>query len=187
MIAPLILLLLFINAHQILFDLYGNKRDLGAVYMLSGRREEAELLWQQAGALATNELMRERGATVYDQEWQREMARRSMARPDARQIRSAGGVIGGRNTNIGRAINTSHRYLFKRSVDTGGPAQDFLCIFNCETGGDVVRELNKAVPTNLTRATPLLRGSRDLAYGWSCIRLPDAPETDRGTGEALSS
>jgi hypothetical protein len=46
------------KAHQILFDLYGNQKDYGAVLLLQGSMSDAIIVWRQAGARATNELMR---------------------------------------------------------------------------------------------------------------------------------
>jgi hypothetical protein len=153
------------KAHQILFDLYGDQKDYGAILLLQGSMNDAVRVWRQAGARATNELMRSQQRTVFNQEFQIEMGRRSLSRPDALETRSRGGRLGGRNRNIGRAIRPEDRYLFYRN----GP--EFLCIFNCSTGGDVLKELNKAVPTNLQRATQLLNGSRKNLNGWSCKKL----------------
>jgi|JI81BgreenRNA_FD_contig_123_16905_length_1954_multi_4_in_1_out_2_2 hypothetical protein len=153
------------KAHQILFDLYGDQKDYGAILLLQGSMSDAVQVWRQAGARATNELMRSQQRTVFNQEFQIEMGRRSLRRSDALEIRSRGGRLGGRNRNIGRVIRPENRYLFYRN------GQEFLCIFNCSTGGDVLKELNKAVPTNLQRATQLLNGSRKNLNGWSCIKL----------------
>lgn len=48
---------------------------------------------------------------------------------------------------------------------------EVLCIINCETGQDVLNELNKFAPTALQRVTPLLKGERKWLHNWSCKKL----------------
>lgn len=150
------------RAHEILFELYGDPRDQGAAFLLQGNQTDALVSWRRAGGFATQQILRQEGRTVYDQNWQREMAQRSMQRPDALQIRSEGGRRGGRQRNINRIINKNQRFLFKWQ---GKPC---LCIINCETGGEVLEQLQLAHPTNIERVTALLNGTRKYAYGWSC-------------------
>jgi hypothetical protein len=39
---------------------------------------------------------------------------------------------------------------------------------------EVLEELQKIVPNqNFKRVTPLLKGQRENAYGWSCIKFSD--------------
>jgi hypothetical protein len=154
-----------IKAHELLFQLYKDEKDRGAVLLLKGNRTEAVKIWKQAGARVTNAKMRLERKTMFDTVWQAEMAQRSLARPDALEIRSRGGTLGGRNRNIGRAVCSKDRYVFLRD------GEEYMCTFNCSTGGDVLRELNKAVPTKLQRVTPLLNGSRKNLHGWSCKKL----------------
>jgi hypothetical protein len=47
----------------------------------------------------------------------------------------------------------------------------YFQLFNGFLRRDVLNELNKAIPTGLKRATPLLKGSRRNLNGWSCIKL----------------
>lgn len=101
-----------IRAHELLYDLYQDMLDVCAIHLLRGNMSEALRIWRQAGGHATQRLLRARGSEFYDRDYQREMARRSMARPDALEIRSAGGKVGGRNTQIGRAIKKEDRYVF---------------------------------------------------------------------------
>lgn len=93
------------------------------------------------------------------------MAARSMARPDAREIRSKGGKKGGTTRNLDRAIKQDDCYLFSFK------GQEVLCIFNCRTGGQVLEQLHLYKQTPLKRVTPLLNGSRSTLYGWSCVKL----------------
>lgn len=154
-----------IKAHQLLNNIYNNERDRGAVLMLSGRTPEAERIWRQLGARATNALMREQKRTVFDPEWQRIMGLRSMQRPDALKIRSEGGKKGGFNTKKDIAIKLHQRFVFSYE------GKEFLCIFKCQTDGQVCKLLNEAIPTKIKRVTPLLDGSRSMAYGWSCKEI----------------
>nr|ALO20956.1 putative HNH homing endonuclease [Microglena monadina] len=86
-----------IQAHKLLYEVYKNEQDNGAINLLSGATEEARLIYRRLGAKATNEDQRKKGATFFNREYQRELALRSMNRPDAIEIRSKAGQIGGTN------------------------------------------------------------------------------------------
>lgn len=88
-----------------------------------------------------------------------------MAKPNARGLRSQAGKKGGYNRNKNRGIKKNHKVLFKK--------KPFLCVFNCQTGGDVLQILQAAKTTKLQRVSPILNGSRLSLYGWSCIWLTD--------------
>jgi len=107
------------------------------------------------------------------------MATRSLARPDALEIRSRGGRIGGINRNLGIAIKSNDRYLFFYK------GQPVLCIINCETGGQVMEQLQLYKQTNMKRVTPLLKGSRATAYGWRCEKIEIQNETKRQSAAKL--
>lgn len=155
------------KAHELLFELYGDPRDYGAVLLLQNQMSQAVRIWRQQGALATHRLLKAQRKTMFDPAWQAEMGRRSLAKPDALETRAQGGRVGGRKRHVNRVIKSEDRYLFYRE------GQEFLCVFNCETGGDVLKELNKAFPTKLKRATQLLTGTRARLHGWSCKKLID--------------
>jgi len=95
------------------------------------------------------------------------MARRSVNSEHAMKMRGVGGKKGGRTRNLNRIIIPQDKYLFYHND------QEAVCIFNCETGGDVLRELNKVVPTPLQRVSQILRGERKKLHGWSCKPLND--------------
>lgn len=155
-----------ILAHKIRLEVYGNLVDQGAINLLEGGLDDKSVrVWRQLGADATHTILREEGRNFWDDNFQREMGLRSLARPDALEIRSRGGRVGGRNRNAGIAIQKTDQYVFSYK---GEPV---LCIFNCETGGDVVKILNSFVQTPIQRVTPLLDGSRQTAYSWSCTKL----------------
>lgn len=161
-----------IRAHSLLYELYGDARDASAIQLLEGNCNEAVNSWRQAGGYATQRLLRARGSQFYDPVYQQKMGRRSLARPDALEIRSVGGKKGGRNSQIGRIINKEDRYVFSRRLSKQDPVGvEVLCVFNCETGHDVLKELNKFSPTNLGRATPLLTGQRKWLHNWSCKKI----------------
>jgi hypothetical protein len=128
---------------------------------------------------AVHAILKEKGATFYSSEWQKEMATRSLARPDALEIRSRGGRIGGINRNLGIAIKSNDRYLFFYK------GQPVLCIINCETGGQVMEQLQLYKQTNMKRVTPLLKGSRATAYGWRCEKIEIQNETKRQSAAKL--
>ena len=154
-----------IEAHKRLYELYGRKGDYGAFQMLAGNKSESRRIWRTLGAKAVHAKLKASQTNFWDPEFQTKLAQRSISKPDALQVRSNGGKIGGRNRHIGRVITRQDRYLFFMN---GKPV---LCCFNCETGGDVVRVLNQFSETGITRVTPLLKKTRKSSYGWSCIKL----------------
>lgn len=136
------------KAHELLFEIYGDARDAGAAQILTGQMSEALVFWKRAGAEATHALLKARGSNFWSPEFQTILASRSMQKKDALLTRSKGGKKGGRTRNLNIAIKKEDRYLFFYDK------KQYVCVFNCETGGDVCRILNAAVPSNLKRATP---------------------------------
>lgn len=154
-----------LKAHALLFEIYGNRQDQGAITMMRGLSEESLTIWRQLGAYASHKVQKESKKSFWNVEQQKENARKSMSRPDALQTRSKGGKKGGRIKSLDVVISKDQGYLF---YFEGFP---LICILNCETGGDVLNELNKIKPTNMIRVSPLLTGKRKYAYGWSCQRI----------------
>lgn len=154
-----------LKAHELLYEIYGNIQDQGACLMLKGQMNEARTAWKVAGAKATHEIQKENGTTVYNDEWQKEMAARSMARPDAREIRSKGGKKGGKTRNLDLVIKQDDCYLFKYK------GNDVLCVFNCRTGGEVLEQLHLYKKTPLMRVSVLLKNSSKSLHGWSCVKI----------------
>lgn len=151
-----------IKAHEILYDIFGDPRDLGAVALLKGMTFEASIEYKRAGAYATHLVLKKAKKNFWDSEEQKMNAAKSMARNDAYSIRKLGGKLGGYNRNKNRVITKNSKVLFFFE------RVPFLCVFNCQTGGDVLKELQKAKKTNLTRVSPLLTKKRKTLYGWSC-------------------
>lgn len=154
-----------VKAHQILYELYGKAADNAAVQMLQGDKAESRRIWRAEGAKAVHKKLKAEGRTLWDKKYQKEMSDRSMSRPDALLTRSEGGKKGGRTRNLNRAITKFDRYLFYFND------KPVLCCLNCETGGDVLRQLHAFKQTNLIRASQLLNGSRKSLHGWSCEKL----------------
>lgn len=154
-----------IKAHELLYEIYGNKQDQGAILLLKGSMNESRTIWKQLGAEKTHLIQKQNGTTLYSIDWQKEMAARSMARPDALEIRSKGGKVGGRTRNLDRVIKQEDRYIFSLE------GTEVLCIINCRTGGEVLEQLNLYKQTPLQRVTPLLNGSRKNLHGWSCCKV----------------
>jgi len=94
------------------------------------------------------------------------MSARSVKSEYAMKMRSIGGKVGGKNRNKNVAITSTDKYIFSfNKIET-------ICIINCETGGEVLDELQKIVPIkNFKRVTPLLKGERKTAYYWSCKKV----------------
>lgn len=157
-----------IRAHELLYEIYGRPQDEAAVQMLRGNKEESVRLWRKLGAAVTHEILKSEGITFWNKDFQKEMATRSKARPDALETRSKGGLVGGRNRNLNRVITVSDRYIFFYNNEP------VLCVLNCQTGGDVLKELHSFKKTSLQRVTPLLDGSRKKLNGWSCEKILDS-------------
>ncbi len=159
-----------IKAHVLLFEVYGNLQDKGAALLLENFEQESRAIWQTLGALASHEVQKAQGKTMWDNEYQKKMAERSLAKPDALETRSKGGKIGGKKRNEGIAIKPHERYIFFYKKEP------ILCVLNCSTGGDVLAEIKKFESitgqiTNLSRVTNLLSGERKSLYDWSCMKL----------------
>jgi hypothetical protein len=159
-----------IQAHVLLFEVYGNLQDKGAAYLLDNYEQESRAIWQILGAKASHKVQQAHGKNMWNNEFQKEMAKRSLAKPDALETRSKGGKIGGKKRNEGIAIKPHERYIFFYKKEP------ILCVLNCSTGGDVVAEIKKfesitGQTTKLSRATNLLSGERNSLYDWSCMKL----------------
>lgn len=156
-------------AHVLFQYYYPDHRNLGAVALLTGSMSVAARAWKQAGAYASHRAQRKARGAVFSVSHQKMAAARSLARPNARASRRAGGLVGGRNRQANRVVTANDRYLW---FYRGEP---MLCTFNCVTGQDIVRDLVRAVPSTLARISPVLNGSRKQSHGWSCLRvLPTA-------------
>jgi hypothetical protein len=153
------------KAHTLLYKIYGNENDNGACLMLKGSMVEGRRTWKILGAKATNAIQKQKGTTVFSVDWQKEMAARSMARPDALEIRSKGGKVGGVTRNLDRVITEADSYIFSFN------GREVLCIINCRTGGQVLEQLNMYQSTPLQRVSQLLNGTRKNLHGWSCVKV----------------
>ena len=154
-----------IIAHQMMANIYGDPRDKGAMQLLLGGLSEAKIEWRRAGALATHAKLKAAGRNFWDPEVQKANARKSLLKPDALVTRSIGGKTGGISINLYRIMKEEDKYLF---FYKGRPV---LCVFNCRTGGEVIKELNSFIETPIKRISPLLKGQRGSAYGWTVQRI----------------
>lgn len=167
-----------IKAHELLYEIYQRQQDQGAVLLLSGRNAEAEVVWRRLGASASHEIQEEMGITMWNNGFQRQMAARSMARPDALEIRSRGGRTAGKNRHRGTAIQPHKRVVFSYE------GREVLSFFNCDLGSDITESmhaferhiLGPLATGKPARATQLLNGQRGTLNGWTCRWLDDAPE-----------
>lgn len=129
------------------------------------RTEEGLRIFHQQGAVAVHTILKLTRKNFWSSDFQTEMGKRSLNKLNALETRSKGGKVGGRNRNLGVALKKEDRFLFCYQN------KPVVCLFNCETGGDVLRILNEIHPTNLERVTPLLKGTRKNLYGWSCEKI----------------
>lgn len=143
-----------IMAHQFLYLLYQNNEDKAAIFMLKGQTKESLVITRRLGAKSVHELLKKKKKYFWDHGFQKEMARRSINKMNAFEIRKKSGKIGGYNRQRNRVINASQKFIFfyqKKAV---------FCIFSCQTGGDVLKILQDFKQTPLKRVTPLLKGLR---------------------------
>lgn len=158
-----------IRAHELLYEIYGNPKDLGAVQCLNGQFSEAAQMWKRAGAEASHEIQKQNQKNLWNHDFQKEMAFRSMQRPDALEIRSKGGKKGGRTTKLNKAIKAHERYTFSFE------GKEVISIINCQSGTEVVKILQALHPTKLSRVTGLLKSTRKYLHGWSCVKHESGP------------
>ena len=154
-----------IKAHEILFKLYKRPQDYSSVFLLKGNLSESRRIWRQLGAKAVNAIQKREQRTFWSRDYQREMASRSMNRENSLELRSPGGKKGGRKRNLNRVFTKKDRFLFYFEE------QPVLCVFNCETGTDVLNILTEYKQTPMLRVSPLLTGVRKKCYGWSCEKI----------------
>nr|YP_009367897.1 putative HNH homing endonuclease [Hazenia capsulata]ARK14900.1 putative HNH homing endonuclease [Hazenia capsulata] len=154
-----------IYAHVILFRLFKDPRDRGAILLLKNQKVEAFLEFRRAGAYAAHLLQKQKCLGFWNSEQQKKNSLKSMAQENAIVSRSLGGKKGGYNKNINKIIRKTDKVLFLFQD------QPFLCVLNCQTGGDVLKILYQAKPTSLKRVTPLLKKERKKLNGWSCVWL----------------
>ncbi|MCU0350730.1 MAG: hypothetical protein MUF43_07870 [Flavobacterium sp.] len=154
-----------IKAHQLRFEVYGEYADRQAVNRMSDLGEENMLIMQQAGGQAVNIQFKREGRLMHDSAWQKEMAARSMSRPDALLIRSIGGKKGSQVRNKNRVVKIEDKFLWKVK---GIP---FMCTFNFDQTTELLQELHRARPTKIQRISPLINGNKASLNGWSVEKI----------------
>jgi hypothetical protein len=165
--------------HQLRYEQYKNRAegDKIAFLKMDGRTEEAWIEIRREGARATHRVLKQRGENFWNSEFQKEMAKRSLNSPKSREMRSRGGQKGGKKRQENRIIQPNEKFFFSYQ------GKETLCVFNCQTGSEVLKELNSCIPTPLTRVSPLLTGKRKSLYNWSCkkISMTISSEAEKGT------
>lgn len=154
-----------VKAHEIRFKVYGEFGDKLAFTQMKEMKEEGMKAFQQAGGQAVNRIFKKESRLMHDPVFQKEMAKKSMARLDARQIRSSAGKIGNRKRHQNVTVLLLDHYLWFFQNEP------FLCTFGFDNGGDLLRELFKAKETRLQRVTPLIKGEKRSLHGWSCQKI----------------
>ena len=126
-----------IKAHFWRYLEFRDKRDLAAYYMMRGFNAQGWMELRRIGAQKTHTLLRKRKKHFWNSKFQKEMARRSLLRPDSLKTRSLGGQKGGYRIQKDKILNSKNRFLFHHQSGIE------VCVFNCQTGGDVLREIQK--------------------------------------------
>lgn len=152
-----------IQAHLIRYIEFNDIRYLAAYNLMCGF--DSWQLLRKSGAYATHKVLKKQKKHFWSSEFQKEMSQRSLKRPDALQIRSYSGKKGERQTQKNKnIINIQDRFIF---IHKSGRA---VCIFNCETCGDVLKELQLITPQEKwSRISPLITQKRRRMYGWSLV------------------
>ena len=88
--------------------MYGNIQDLGATKLLQGLKNESRHIWKKLVARASHLVQKEKGKNFWNKGFQKDMAKRSMEKPDALETRSAGGKKGGRRDSNIRPDNNKY-------------------------------------------------------------------------------
>ena len=159
------------TAHELRYDVYGEDADRQASVAMRNAGPEGMRKMQTLGGQAVNVIFRREGDMMFNKEYQKEMAARSMARPDALEIRSKGGKKGAITRNTNRVISVTDRYLWR--VD----GKEFMCTFGFDQGKVLCDFLNEVRPTKLTRISPLLgtpetnKTWRRSSHGWSAEKF----------------
>lgn len=167
-----------VKAHQLRYEVYQEPYqepyqeygDKFAVTRMLELTKEGMRAMQQAGGQAVNLRWKREGRLMYDREFQKQMGQRSMARPDALEIRSRGGRVGNLRRHRNVTVREEDKYLW---CWNGEP---FLCTFGFDNGGELCKALFEAKETRLARVSPLIQGFRKSAYGWSCQKIEDQKE-----------
>lgn len=113
-----------VKAHEYRFEVYGEFADKVAFTRMKSMEEEGFRAFQQAGGQAVNQIFKKEGRMMYDSSFQKEMAARSMARPDAYEIRSVAGKKGNRKRHQNVTVRKEDRYLWFFQNEL------FLCTFH---------------------------------------------------------
>lgn len=155
-----------IQAHLLRWEVYNQIGDLAAYNLMSGFDSEGWRLLKIEGAKATHQLLKSEKRNFWSSNFQKEMSKRSINSEYAMTMRSVGGKIGGHNRNKNIAIRKIDKYIFSYEN------KPTICIINCETGGEVLKELQILKPNNkFKRVTYLLNGKRKSLYNWSCQKV----------------
>jgi hypothetical protein len=154
-----------ITAHSLRYTVYQEYGDKAAVDKMSSLKEEGFRSMQQAGGQAVNVILKAEERCMHSRDFQLEMARRSMANSNAREVRSQGGKKGARVRHTNRTVRVEDRFEWSYKKTP------LFCTFGFDYAGDLVNELHKVQQTKLTRITGLVKGDRKTTYGWSCKKI----------------
>lgn len=162
-------------SHKIRFEVSQESGDQVAFLRMTGHEEEGFeegfIAMLRAGQQAMVAGLRREGRMFFNPEWQREMANRSMARPDALETRSQGGRTARALQNRGRVINKNDRYEWSWKGKT------FMCTFDFDQTSELLKVLTTVQESRIKRISPLLNGSRKVASGWSVQKIVDKLES----------
>lgn len=178
-----------IRAHELFLQLYPSPQNQSSVYALQKAITQALSWYKKAGAYASHSVQRERKIGIFNPDFAAEIAKKgaeaSLARPDARETRQAGGKKGGVNRYKGIVVGAGDKivwYYNPERVGSGTQETDrgeaVCCTFDCETGGQIVEILNSIHPSNLQRISAVLNGTRKSSHGWSCERIYPSEDSD---------
>jgi N12 class adenine-specific DNA methylase len=62
-----------IKAHELLYEIYGNLNDFGAIQLLNGLFSESARTWKKLGAKSSHNIQKINKRNMWDPNWQKEM------------------------------------------------------------------------------------------------------------------
>lgn len=163
-----------IRAHELRYETYKEAGDRAAFTAMKGLGSEGMAILQKLGGQAANKRFKARGELFHNPEYQREMARRSMERPDALEIRSAAGKQGARKSReTASVVKETDRFEWSYKD------QPIVCTFGFNHAGDLLEALQKVQVTEMKKVWFLVTGARKKMYGWSCTKIENTDSQAR--------
>lgn len=161
-----------IKAHKFIFEITDNLVDSFVLNMMCGQTEETRRIFRQLGAYASHNKQRQRNHNMFNVEFQKKMAQRSLISEKSKKARKKVGRNLGWKRQKNRIIKYDEKFLLTRNH------KPILCITRCNTGqeiGRLIASIDPVVSTVLIksqlRMTRIIKDPTKSLYKWRCKRL----------------